>query len=355
MLSSGVALIGTKMVIDAANRGVNQEKLLPDSMRSGQQHATITGAKTILLIGTDARPGEDPRKDAIRADSIMLLHISANHDHAYIVSIPRDSYVHIPAQPKTRYAGNEAKINAAFAYGGLELGGVAGGVQLLAKTIESISGVVPDAAAIINFAGFQKLVGILGGVNMCIDEKVTSIHIGHTADGKYAQPYVVYTSGKVGPRIKGVTPQVYLPGCRHLVAWQALDYVRQRDLLANGDNDYGRQRHQQQFIKAVFKEIASTGTLTNFGKLNQVLGAMHDTMTVDSGGISPADWAYAMRNLSPDSILTVKTNAGQLNTKIIGNSDYQILSPDSIQLLQSVRDDKVDQFVAAHPDWVSKS
>ena len=355
LLSSGVALVGTKFVIDAANRGVNQEKLLPDSTSPGQQHATITGAKTILLIGTDARPGEDPSKTPIRADSIMLLHVDASHNHAYIVSIPRDTYVHIPAQPKTRYAGNAAKINAAFAYGGLELGGIAGGVQLLTKTIESISGVVPDAAAIINFAGFQKLVGILGGVNMCIDEKVTSIHIGHTADGKYAQPYVVHTDGTVGPKIKGVTPEVYLPGCRHLVAWQALDYVRQRDLLANKDYDYGRQRHQQQFIKAVFKEIASTGTLTNFSKLNKVLSAMHDTMTVDSGGISPADWLYAMRNLSPDAIQTIKTNAGQLNTQVIGNSDYQILSQDSIDLLHSIRDDTVQSFVDAHPTWVSAS
>ena len=130
LLSSGVALVGTKFVIDAANRGVNQEKLLPDSTSPGQQHATITGAKTILLIGTDARPGEDPSKTPIRADSIMLLHVDASHNHAYIVSIPRDTYVHIPAQPKTRYAGNAAKINAAFAYGGLELGGIAGGGEM---------------------------------------------------------------------------------------------------------------------------------------------------------------------------------------------------------------------------------
>jgi LCP family protein required for cell wall assembly len=353
LLGSGVALAGTKVVIDAANRGVNQEVLLPTP--SSEQHVTIRGPKTILLIGIDARPGEDPSKTPIRADSIMLLHVAASHDRAYIVSIPRDTYVRIPAQPATRYAGNQAKINAAFAYGGLELGGIAGGAHLLAKTIESISGVVPDAAAVINFAGFQKLVGVLGGVDMCIDEKVTSIHRGHTADGKYAQPYVIHSDGSVGPRIRGVTPEVYLPGCRHLVPWQALDYVRQRDLLENNDYDYGRQRHQQQFIKAVFKEIASAGTLTNFGKRNKVLGAMRETMTVDGGGISPADWVYAMRNISPDSLLTIKTNAGKLNTRIIGKSDYQILSPESIQLLQSVRDDTMESFIATHPDWVSKS
>ncbi|MFD4761197.1 hypothetical protein ACFWOJ_20650 [Streptomyces sp. NPDC058439] len=33
----------------------------------------------------------------------------------------------------------------------------------------------------------------------------------------------------------------------------------------------------------------------------------------------------------------------------------EILSPTSMQLLQAVRDDTVDAFVAAHPGWVADS
>jgi hypothetical protein len=43
--------------------------------------------------------------------------------------------------------------------------------------------------------------------------------------------------------------------------WQVLDYVRQRELLPNGD--YDRRRHQQQFLMAVLKQTASAGTLTD--------------------------------------------------------------------------------------------
>ncbi len=355
MVGSGLLIISGKVLIAAANHGVNQENLLGPEGAKERAHATVTGPKTVLLVGLDSRPGQNPN-DLVRADSIMLLHVSASHDRAYLVSIPRDTYAQIPPDPKTGYAGGTEKINAAFAYGNWHGGGIAGGVQLLAKTIEQMTGIgVPDAAAVITFSGFQQVVGALGGVDMCIDEKTTSIHIGYTADGKERPPFRINTDGTVGSRIRGVTPVVYEPGCRHLAAWQALDYVRQRDLLANHDLDYGRQRHQQQFIKAIFKKIFTAGTLTNIGKLNSVMNAMRGAMTIDAGNIQPSDWAYAMRNITPDSVVTVKTNGGQLNPKVINGIDYEALSDTSMQLLQAVKSDTVDAFLLQHPDWASKS
>jgi polyisoprenyl-teichoic acid--peptidoglycan teichoic acid transferase len=359
MVVSGVLIVSGKVLVAAANRGVNQKNLLGDAGAQGQaqqheQHVTITGAKTILLVGLDNRPGQNPN-DLVRADSIMLLHFAAGHDRGYLVSIPRDSYVQVPADRQTGYGGGPEKINAAFAYGNWHGGGIAGGVRLLARTIESIAGIVPDAAAVIDFTGFQKVVGVLGGVDMCVDEKTTSIHLGRTASGQIKPPFHINSDGTVGRAIRGVTPLVYLPGCQHLAAWQALDYVRQRDLLANHDLDYGRQRHQQQFLKAIFKKIFSAGTLTNLGKLNGVLAAMRGAMTLDAGGIQPSDWAYAMRAVTPNNLVTIKTNAGRLNPKTIGGIDYELLSQDSLQLLRSVKDDTVDTFIAAHADWVSTS
>jgi anionic cell wall polymer biosynthesis LytR-Cps2A-Psr (LCP) family protein len=263
--------------------------------------------------------------------------------------------VRVPADLGTGFAGGPQKINAAFAYGAWHGGGIAGGVRLLAKTIGSIAGIVPDAAAVIDFTGFQKVVGVLGGVDMCIDEKTKSIHLGRTASGQLKPPFHINSDGTVGRSIRGVTPLVYEKGCRHLAAWQALDYVRQRDLLENHDLDYGRQRHQQQFIKAIFKKIFSAGTLTDLGKLNGVLSAMRGAMTIDSGGIAPTDWVYAMRAVTPDTLVTIKTNAGRLNPKTVNGTDYEVLSPASTQLLQAIRDDTVDQFLVGHQDWISTS
>ncbi|WP_432981233.1 hypothetical protein [Dactylosporangium sp. CA-233914] len=66
--------------------------LLGDTGKQAQQrgHVDITGAKNILLIGIDARPGQDPA-ELVRADSILILHIPASHNAAFLISIPRDT------------------------------------------------------------------------------------------------------------------------------------------------------------------------------------------------------------------------------------------------------------------------
>jgi hypothetical protein len=49
----------------------------------------------------------------------------------------------------------------------------------------------------------------------------------------------------------------------------------------------------------------------------------------------------------------VKTNGGRYTTQVIGGQDFEILTDTSRQLFAAVRDDTVDAFVAAHPDWVN--
>jgi polyisoprenyl-teichoic acid--peptidoglycan teichoic acid transferase len=141
--------------------------------------------------------------------------------------------------------------------------------------------------------------------------------------------------------------------CKDFPAWQALDYVRQRDLLANHDYDYGRQRHQQQFLKAVFTKLFSAGTFTNPVRLGRVLDALGKAMTIDDGGIPPSDWVYAMRAVTPGTLVTVKTNGGQLNPQTINGISYEVLNDTSRQLISSLKRDTVDAFVREHPDWVS--
>ena len=49
-----------------------------------------------------------------RSDSIMVVHLNAERNKAYIISFPRDMYVDIPGYGKN-------KINAAFSFGGAAL------------------------------------------------------------------------------------------------------------------------------------------------------------------------------------------------------------------------------------------
>ena len=170
----------------------------------------------------------------------------------------------IPPDPATGYGGSTEKINAAFNYGG---GGV-GGFQLLSRTLARLAGLRFNGAVIIEFTGFQQVISVLGGVDLCVDEKVTSIHTG----------------------------AVYQPGCQHMRPGQALDYSRQREGLPGGDFD--RQRHQQQLLKAMLTQARNQGFSTNPAKIDQLITAIGDSLTVDTNGVPLAALGKPAANAS---------------------------------------------------------
>ncbi|MET7395018.1 LCP family protein [Dactylosporangium sp. NPDC005572] len=356
---AGAAIVAKEALFSYALRGVDQQNLLGDAGNQGRQpgHASLTGAKNILLVGVDARPGQDPN-EPVRSDSIIIVHIPASYDAAFLVSIPRDTWVRIPAYDNgaREYPGGNDKINAAFAYGGSGLTGPAArsrAVELLARTIRNVWGVTFDAAGIVDFTGFQQVVNVLGGVDMYVDQETTSVSIGHNSRGGTEVPFRQYTRDDGGQGldpVPGVTPVVYHVGYQHLEPWQALDYVRQRETLPNGD--YDRQRHQQQFIKAVFKRMLGTDMLTNPVRFNKVVEVVGKAMTIDSGGIDLADWAYAMRGVSGDDVVTIKTNEGTFNQSA-GHGTAEDLDQKTVNLLTAVRTDQVTGFLAAHPELVA--
>jgi anionic cell wall polymer biosynthesis LytR-Cps2A-Psr (LCP) family protein len=359
LIVGGGSLVALEVTVSAATRSVTQENLLGSSRTVTQTHASVTGAKNILLVGIDARKNA-AHGGAGRSDSIIILHVSADHQQAYLISLPRDSYVPIPAynNGKQSYAGGKNKINAAFAYGSRGLTGEAAlshGFELLSLTVKQLTGITPDAGAIIDFQGFQKVVTVLGKVCMYVDEDTTSIHIGHDdTTGKVAAPYVINPDGTLNHKIKGVTANFYAKGDHCFTPTEALDFVRQRDLLKNKDFDYGRQRHQQQFLKAVLVQAVHDG-LSSPTKLPGLLTAIGKTMTVDGGGISLTDWAFAMKGINPAGLVTIKTNDGKFNSESIpGAGSVELLSADSMQLLKAARNDTVPAFIAAHPAWVAK-
>ena len=355
LIVAGGGIVVFEATVGAATRSVKQQNLLGSAEPVG--HATVSGPKNVLLVGIDQRP-DAAAGTAIRSDSIILLHIAADHRSGYLISLPRDSFVSIPAYNNgaVPYAGGKNKINAAFSFGGRGLTGaqqLSHGFELLSLTVKKLTGITPDAGAIIDFQGFQQVVNVLGKVCMYVDEDTTSIHIGHTADGRQAAPYAINPDGTINHKINGVTPNFYAKGNHCFTPAQALDFVRQRDLLANHDGDYGRQRHQQQFLKAVLKQAEHDG-LSSPTKLPGLISAIGKTMTVDTGGISIADWAFAMRGVSPSGLVTIKTNGGKFNSRSVpGVGSVQILDSTSLALLRAAKTDTVGQFVAAHPGWVA--
>jgi polyisoprenyl-teichoic acid--peptidoglycan teichoic acid transferase len=348
VIGSGGSLVGGKILLSHVSNTIQQQNLL------GAESAGANVAKgplNVLMVGLDTRVA-DPALGS-RSDSIVIAHIPASHDRAYLVSIPRDTSVNIPAFAKSGYRGGSDKINAAFEFGSMNGGGTAGGMQLLAMTLKQVTGLSFNAAVTVNFDGFKDVVAAMGGVNMCIDEKVTSLHIGFVnGTNTHTAPFKILDGGLRWTPIPGTHPMVYEPGCRHLSSWQALDYVRQRDMLANGDGDYGRQRHQQQFIKALLKEGFDKG-MSNPFTLNTFLEKVSKAFVFDGGGASITDWIFTMKGINPSSIVMIKTNGGTYNSVTVNGQSREELSPTSKALLAAVRADNVDSFIAANPSWVS--
>ncbi|OLB77059.1 MAG: hypothetical protein AUI14_17045 [Actinobacteria bacterium 13_2_20CM_2_71_6] len=223
---------------------------------SARPPETVVGALNILLLGSDSRdPGGT---GSSRSDTMMLLHLDADHHHAYAVSIPRDTWVFVPTAPDGKNGNTMAKINAAYSWGG---------APLAVQTVERFTGVRIDHVVIIDFAGFRGVVDALGGLDMYVDQTITSIF----------PPYRVFSKGN-----------------RHFTGAEALDYVRQRYQYADGD--LTRERHQQEFLKALLDKADSSGTLTDPSRLNAFLQAVTKSTTVDEN-FDLVDTALQLRDL----------------------------------------------------------
>ena len=354
MVVSGLAVVVPKVAAAWFAGNIPDVDAIPDELRG----TSIDGAINFLLVGIDEREGEGV--GGVRADSVILVHIPKAHDRIFMISMPRDARVEIPAFPKTGFTGMTNKMNAAFSFGARTSGpgptvwdrefdlspdGRARGAELTMRTISDLvpGGLKFNGAAIIDFKGFEAVVNALGGVYMCVDTDLYSIHY-YPNGTKAGNPLHEDYGGRYG------TGKHYELGCRDMPAWEALDYSRQRYNLPNGD--YDRQRHQQQLLKAIVKKVASTNTITNFKTIRDLQQAAGDLLTLDRGGNSLEDWVLTLSSLRADDMILIKTNGGKYSPIGDGTSDEQLL-PDTIELLKSVQSDTVFDFLETHTDWVA--
>lgn len=352
VICGGGALIAGRILLSMATSNVAELDIpANDAMANGR---VLDGPMNILLVGIDdgQADGQENRgtTDA-RADSIMILHVPASHDRGYLISLPRDLWVSIPGHGK-------GKLNAAYQFGSAGKKGdafYAGGLDLLMRAIHQETGLTFNAAATVNFTGFTQAVTALGGVTMYIDEKVTSVHYGTDARGNPCVP-ARFDSNAVAHKIPGCNGKVYEVGTRHLTPAEALDYTRQREWLEKGDGDYGRQRHQQQFIKALVKEAKAQGVTGNPIKAYQVISSMAGAVKMWTNGASVADWVLTLRNVGDGDLTMIKTNGGKFNalpTSQTGGQSAEGLSAESKQMIADLRDGQIDSFIASHPSWIS--
>lgn len=179
-------------------------------MLIGRVHARYQptdGKIFVLVIGSDARTGNP---DNVNADALHIAGVNTETMKGGILNFPRDSWVSIPGY-------GEGRINEALH---------AGGPELVAETMESITGIRIDYWVMVGFEDFQDIVHDLGGVTMDI-------------------PQDVYDPLGSGANLKA--------GVQHLQPHEALAYVRTRKSFPNGDVD--RTTHQADFLIALLHKL----------------------------------------------------------------------------------------------------
>jgi len=280
---------------------------------------------------------------------MMILHVSANHDQGYLISLPRDLWVTIPGH-------GSAKLNAAYTFGSQGNGGSAGGLDLLMRTVNSLWGIRFNAAATVDFSGFTQALNLLGGVTMDIDETVTSVHYGTTkkdGTGSVCLP-AHFDSNAVAHPVAGCYGKVYTPQkARRLTPVEALDYTRQREWMSLNDGDYGRQRHQQQFIKALVQEAKAQGLTTNPAKALNLIKSVGGAVEMWTNGASLADWFFTLKDLSGDKIESLKTNNGQFHPENINGQSTETLDDTTKAMLTALSNGSLESFLAQHPQVIN--
>lgn len=281
--------------------------------------AAVTGpaaaALDVLVLGTDRRSdvpttGEDAaaaawEPGAQRSDSMMLVHVDADRRGVSVVSLPRDAWVEVPGH-------GPAKINAAYSYGG---------VPLAVETFETLTGVRVDHVAVVDGDGFAALTDAAGGVTVEVPETVTD-------------------------RARDVTWEA---GTHHLDGAAALDYVGQRYGLPRGDLD--RARRQQAVLRTVLSDLLRTGMRSDPALLGDFVDTVLAHVSVDEewSAASIAALAVSLRDLRSADIrflVAPVASFGQEGDQSVVRLDDELGG----ELWTSVRDDRLDGWLAQHPD-----
>jgi LCP family protein required for cell wall assembly len=280
----------------------------------------------ILLLGSDKGkkvPGEEKTslaEDAqaedwpvgrYRSDTLMIVHISADRDHAYVVSIPRDSFVDLYDDSGAKQGKN--KINAAFSEWG-PLGTMA--------TVEHLTGLRMDHLAIIDWAGFKDLSTAVGGVPVTIPE----------AFYDYKQD-------------KQWEARDYL-----LEGEEALQYVRTRHGLPGSDFD--RIDRQQNFLRSLMNKLLESADLFKPRRFSDTVGALTENLTVDeawdSGEIRSL--ALGLRGIEKENVVFLTAPVAGTPTIDVYGSVVQLDRRQCRELFRALGSGDLDGYIKKYPD-----
>ncbi|WP_211879706.1 LCP family protein [Pseudarthrobacter albicanus] len=270
-------------------------------------------ALNILLVGSDSRGNfreEEARAAAggfgdQRSDALVLLHLPADRQKAYGISIMRDLWVDIPGR-------GASKINDALSFGGM---------PLVVRTVEALLGAHIDHTVMMDFAGFKGLTDALGGIEVDVKRPFTSTH-----DSKHDFP----------------------AGVNQLNGAAALEFVRERKAFPDGD--YQRVRNQQTFLRAVLAKAVKDGALTSRTAVRQLVTTVLPYVWLDPGFTSQnlESLGLSLRSMGPENAVFFTLPTAGTGTSRDGRS---IVLPDAAAIAAvaaALRENRLGEYVTAN-------
>ena len=302
VVAIGAGLLYAATIDRSLTKNLNRGVELPtdESSLRPPKEAQETGSLNYVLLGSDSRdPGNEGNG---RSDTILVVHLNAKRDKAYITSFPRDMYVNVPGYGKN-------KINAAFAFGG---------APLAVRTLEDLTGVRMDHVVLIDFEGFIRLTEDLRGVTV-------------TNKNAFSAHGFDYPEGKIT-----------------IAGEEALWFVRERKQLPGGDLD--RAENQRNVIKAIVQKGLSVQVLSDPGTFINFVGNVAKHLTVDND-LSDAEirrTALSLRLTGKDIELLQAPISGFATTSD-GQSIDVVDTVKMAELAQAMKKDKLSEYVKKYP------
>lgn len=270
----------------------------------------LDGGFNVLLAGSDTRQGQGDgygKTDGALNDVNMVLHVSADHSQASVVSLPRDMVVPIPACARSDGSGtapaqSAAPLNTALSDGGL---------PCVAKTVAQFTGLDIPYAALIEFNGVIEMSNAVGGVPVCL-----------------ASP------------LKDKRTDLDLPaGVTPLQGKQALQFLRTRHAVGDG-SDLARISNQQVFLSALVRTMKQSSTLSDptrvYGLAKAAVDNMQRSTSLDYQTM--ASMALALKDIPLDQVHFLQYPGTTAGTGVY-TGKVQPLKTDGDQLMQLLKTD----------------
>jgi LCP family protein required for cell wall assembly len=238
-----------------------QKDLLAAMFGDGPVAGAAHGRFNILLLGGDS--GAD--RWGLRPDSITVASIDATTGKTVLFGLPRnmrnfpfaEGSIMAEQFPDGYDCGTECELNSLATWAAdhkpLFKGVQNPGVEATTEAVEGITGLEISYYAMVNLAGFTKMVDAVGGVRLNVRDRIPI--------------------GGVGGPVTGYIE----PGVRKLNGFQTLWFARSRESA----DDYSRMARQKCVMNAMLHQLSPRKVVLNF---EQIADAGKSLVTTDIPG-----------------------------------------------------------------------